>query len=123
MKPASTIGQNSSGRSLTYRSPSRNCPFSRAIGSVGRSSLSRMASSPPMTAAKDSAFTANAQPLPTAAISRPATAGPTSRAVWKLAAFRLTALARCFGPTISETKACRAGLSTTVTRPSSRAKA
>lgn len=68
-------------------------------------------------------MSANAQPLPTAAISRPATAGPTSRAVWKLAAFRLTALLRWAGPTISETKACRVGVSTTVTRPSSSAKA
>ncbi len=67
-------------------------------------------------------MTAKAQPLPTAAISRPATAGPTSRAVWKLAAFRLTALLRSLGPTISLTNACLVGLSTTVTRPSSRAK-
>ena len=37
-----------------------------------------------------------------AVISTPATAGPTRRADWKLAEFRLTALRSCAGPTISD---------------------
>ncbi len=62
-----------------------------------------------------------AQPLPTAVMSTPATAGPTRRAAWKLAALRETALRTTEGPTISTTKVCRVGLSTTVTMPSRKA--
>lgn len=62
-----------------------------------------------------------AQPLPTVVISTPATAGPMSRADWKFAEFRLTAFRSWAGPTISETNAWRAGLSTTVTMPSRKA--
>ncbi|CAM5300478.1 hypothetical protein STANM309S_04310 [Streptomyces tanashiensis] len=40
-----------------------------------------------------------------------------SRADWKFAEFRETALRSWSRPTISETKVCRAGLSTTVTMP------
>ncbi|CAM5645411.1 hypothetical protein SNARM312S_05484 [Streptomyces narbonensis] len=66
---------------------------------------------------KDSPLRRKAQPLPTPAMSTPATAGPTSRADWKFAELSETALRSCFGPTISATYACRAGLSTTVTMP------
>jgi hypothetical protein len=56
--------------------------------------------------------------LPDAApISRPASAGPTSRAPLKIVELRLTALARRVGPTISETNACRTGASTAATAP------
>ena len=48
-------------------------------------------------ATKDRPLTRKAQPLPTAVISTPATAGPTSRAVWKLAELRLTALRTSVG--------------------------
>ena len=55
--------------------------------------------------------------MPTALISTPATAGPSILASWKLPEFSPTALrTRLFG-TISLTKVCRAGLSTTVARP------
>lgn len=40
-----------------------------------------------------------------------------SRALWKFAEFSETALRTSAGPTISTTKACRVGLSTTVTMP------
>ncbi len=63
----------------------------------------------------------NAQPLPTAVISTPATAGPTRRADWKFAELRLTAFPTSFGPTISTTKDCRVGLSTTATTPTRKA--
>ena len=70
---------------------------------------------------KDRPLKRKAKPVPTPVISRPATAGPTRRADWKLAEFRLTAFCSCPGPTISETKDCRAGLSTTVARPTAKA--
>ena len=44
-------------------------------------------------------------------MTRPATAGPTSRAPLKIVEFRLTALASRSGPTISETNDCRTGAS------------
>ena len=65
----------------------------------------------------------NAGAIPTTAISTPATAGPMTRALLKLALFSPTALATRSGPTISLTNACLAGMSKAVTQPSSRARA
>lgn len=72
-------------------------------------------------ATKDSPLKRNAQPVPTPVIITPATAGPTSRADWKFAELRLTAFWSWSGPTISETKVWRAGLSRTVARPTAKA--
>ncbi len=65
----------------------------------------------------------NTQPVPTAAIAIPATAGPTMRALLNVALLRLTALARSSGPTISLTNDCRTGVSMTPTTPSPTASA
>ena len=54
-------------------------------------------------------------------MSRPATAGPTMPPSWKIVALRLTALRINVVPTSSPTKLCRAGLSTTTTRPNASA--
>jgi hypothetical protein len=54
---------------------------------------------------------------PIVAISTPARAGPTMRVPVMTALFRLTALVRSLGPTISAKKLCRAGLSMAVTIP------
>ena len=51
---------------------------------------------------KDRPLSRKAQPLPKAVISTPATAGPISRADWKLAELRLTALRSSSWPTISD---------------------
>ena len=67
------------------------------------------------------ALTTNAQPPPTAVRSQPATAGPMSAPSWKFVEFTLMALRRYLGPTSSLTNTCRAGWSSTVTRPSTRA--
>ena len=56
-------------------------------------------------------------------MSTPASAGPTSRALWKFAELSETALRSMRGPTISLRKVCRVGLSTTVTMPSTKASA
>lgn len=74
-----------------------------------------------MGATKDRPLKRNAQPVPTPVIRTPATAGPMRRADWKLAEFRLTAFCNWSGPTISETKDWRAGLSRTVARPTAKA--
>ncbi len=74
-----------------------------------------------MGAANDRPLIRKAQPVPMPVISTPATAGPTRRADWKLAELRLTAFCSWSRPTISETKVCRAGLSTTVAMPTSSA--
>ncbi len=60
-------------------------------------------------------------PPPIAAMSRPATAGPTRRAALKEAELSPTALERSSGPTISETNDCRAGASKAVPTPKTRA--
>ena len=76
-----------------------------------------------MVKAKLAALTKNAGAvLPAEApISRPASAGPTSRAPLNVVEFRLTALVSSSGPTISETNAWRTGASTADTEPSAKA--
>jgi hypothetical protein len=65
---------------------------------------------------------AKTQPVPTAAMATPAPPGPTMRAELKVALFRLTAFGRSSGPTISLTKACRAGVSSAEASPSPKAR-
>src|SRR6478735_1736844 len=116
-KKTSTIGQSSAGVRRTYCRPSRSRPGPRGASGIRSSSRVRMAANAPMTATKLSALSAKAQPIPTALISTPATAGPNIRPSWKLPELSPTALrTRLFG-TISLTNVCRAGLSTTVARP------
>ena len=59
--------------------------------------------------------------MPTALMTRPATAGPAIRARLNTALFSAMALAMPSLPTISTANACRVGLSTTVTMPSAKA--
>ena len=59
--------------------------------------------------------------IPTAAMTRPATAGPTILARLNVALFSAMAFAIPSLPTISATKVCLAGLSTTATMPSAKA--
>ena len=65
----------------------------------------------------------NTQPVPTATITRPATAGPIMRAPLNEAAFSATALDAFSRATRSDTNACRAGLSNAETTPRVSAKA
>jgi hypothetical protein len=64
----------------------------------------------------------NTQPVPTRAISRPATAGPIIRAPLNEAEFSASALESRSSPTISDTKDWRAGASNALAQPSSSAK-
>ena len=62
-------------------------------------------------------FRRNAIATPKRAMSSPATAGPTMRAVLKMIEFSATALGRSGRPTRSVTKDWRAGMSTARPRP------
>ena len=68
-------------------------------------------------------FMSRTGPVPIAAMSRPATPGPISRPALNEALLSETALASTALGTTSETKVCRAGLSTAVTMPWTRASA
>src|SRR5258708_24580370 len=73
----------------TYARPSR-VPFQmvgRPRPASGKSSLVRIARSPVSTARKLAQLTAKHQPAPTVAITTPASAGPTMRAVLKSVEF------------------------------------
>ncbi|MNW58607.1 hypothetical protein D3C74_364840 [compost metagenome] len=83
--------------------PSRICPFSReALGSLCISRV-RMRDSAKMVAPKLMPLMMNTQPVPTAAISRPATPGPISRAALNDALLRPTAFESLSLGTISAT--------------------
>ena len=81
------------------------------------SSEVRISSRLAMTARKLAALTAKQMVTPTVAMRTPASAGPAARARLKSEALSDTALGSSLRPTISKTKACRAGMSTTCTAP------
>ena len=85
------------------------------------SSLSRMSARATMTATKLAASIANAIATPTAAMVRPAIAGPMTRAPLNIAELSATALPMSSRPTISTAKAWRTGMSTELTVPMIRA--
>ena len=60
----------------------------------------------------------NTQPVPTATMSSPATAGPAIRATLNVIELSATALATWSGPTISTANACRTGTSIAEKQPS-----
>ena len=93
---------------ITPRSSSRLVTYSSRV---------RISSRLAMTARKLAALMAKQRVTPTVAISTPATAGPAARARLKREALSETALGSSFRPTISKTKAWRAGMSTTCTAP------
>jgi len=69
-----------------------------------------------------SALTRKTGPVPNQAMARPARAGPTMRAELKVAADRASAFGSSRVSTISETNACRTGVSIALTTPSRPAK-
>ena len=60
----------------------------------------------------------NTQPVPTATMSSPATAGPAIRAALNVIELSATALVSWSGPTSSAAKACRTGTSIAEKQPS-----
>ena len=73
------------------------------------------------TAPKDSPFRRNAQPVPTFAITRPATAGPIIWPAKNEVELSATALGRYSSPTSSPTKVCRTGASSAAAAPKTKA--
>jgi len=71
-----------------------------------------------IVAANVTALITNTQPVPTAAIRNPATAGPISLAMLNDVEFRATAFGSESCGTISPTKVCRAGASKAAITPS-----
>jgi len=76
----------------------------------------------PTTARYERAFARKHGPIPSVAIKSPASTGPAMRAAFITTPFRDTAFGTSRAPTISITNACRAGMSTSVTIPSRKAK-
>ena len=74
------------------------------------------------TATNEAPLIRKAQPVPTAAISRPATAGPIIRAALNEVELSATALGRSASPTSSATKVWRTGASNAVALPNRKAK-
>ena len=69
------------------------------------------------TAKKLLPFSKNAQPVPTDAMVRPATAGPIMRAILNEVELSAMALDKSFSPTSSATKICRTGASNAEAQP------
>ena len=84
---------------------------------AGWSSDSRIASSAAMTARKLTASITKAAATPTAPMTRPATAGPMTRALLNIAELSATALPMSSRPTISTANDWRTGMSTALTVP------
>ncbi len=108
----------SAGVDHAYRRPSRSWPLRFGTGSTAKNSLSRMAKNARTAAEYDTPLAKKHHDTPSPAMTRPAIAGPMTRAAMNMALLRLTALLTCSSPTISTTNARRAGLSTALTAPS-----
>ncbi len=76
-----------------------------------------MPQSATIIAPNDSALSRKHGPTPSSAITAPAAAGPTIRALWTITEFSATALTVRSGPTSSVTKLWRAGLSRALIAP------
>ena len=107
-----------SGRFHTYLKPSVRLPRVRPARSLRWSSSTRSRLSEQSTAANEPALMRKTQPEPTAAIRRPAIAGPIIRAALNDVELSPTALERSASSTSSETNVCRAGESKAETQPS-----
>ena len=76
-----------------------------------------MPQSATIIAPNESALSRKHGPTPSSAITAPAAAGPTIRALWTITELSATALTVRSGPTSSVTKLWRAGLSSALTAP------
>ncbi len=90
---------------------------------TGVSSSGRRRYSDTSTARKLTALTAKQSPVPTAAMSSPAIAGPTTRDALNRPELSATAFCSSVGPTIWNVRVWRPGASTTRTSPPSAASA
>ena len=101
---------------LTDRIPVRRV-YLFGTGLTAKNSSRRISAKAATAATYDSPLAKKHHDTPAVAMTRPATAGPTTRADVNIALLKLTALLRCSVPTISATNARRAGLSIAFTAP------
>ena len=103
--------------------PSRICPRARRARGAGRNLAASISTIAQIIAANVRVLIMKTHPVPTAATSTPATAGPINRAELNDVEFRATALDTWVSGTISETNVCRTGASNvaTIPRPSANA--
>src|SRR6185436_17849877 len=106
----------------TNRRPSRAaaqliCP-AFAGSTFGRERMARRAA---ITETNDTALITYTQPIPSVAITIPASDGPTIDDAWNMIVLRLIALDRCSRGTRLGTSACRAGASNAPTAETSAA--
>ena len=113
--PTSTIVAATGGRSATCRKAARSWPGAGAT--TARAGARPPPLRPSIEASEQAAVAAKTQPVPAVPMRVAATAGPTSRVIWKTAAASATAGCRHAGGTISVTNTCRVGFSTTRTSP------
>src|SRR5438105_43171 len=113
----SGLGLENAGGHHAYRRPSRSCPLRFGTGSTEKNSCCRMAKNAMTAAEYDTPLAKKHHETPNPAMTRPAIAGPITRAAMNIALLRLTALLTCSAPTISTTNARRAGLSKAFTAP------
>ena len=95
----------------------------RGTLSLRCSSPTRSRHSEQSTATNEAALSMNTHPLPMAAMSTPATAGPIRRAALNEVELSATAFERSASPTSSETNVWRAGASNAAAQPSPKANA
>jgi len=114
-KPTSTIVAATGGRSATCRKAARSWPG--AGSTTRRADVRPLRARPSIEASEQAAVAAKTQPVPAVPMRVAATAGPTTRVIWKTAAASATAGCRHAGGTIWVTNACRVGFSTTRTSP------
>ena len=118
--PTSAImasGIHSPGLPCTWRSAARSSPRARCTGAAVRSAAGFIPARATSMATKESALRAKQVLTPAKAMTAPALAGPTIRALWTMTEFSETALTTRSAPTSSMTKLWRVGLSTALTVP------
>jgi len=96
-------------------------PLAGWARAFGRSSELRRNDSDVSTAMNDVPLNRNAQPVPTEAIMRPATAGPIMRAALNEVEFSAIAFESSASPTSSATKVWRTGASSAALQPNRKA--
>src|ERR1700743_582695 len=111
------------GTLAAYRNPARSSPGARGTGGTGCSSARLRNSSEAMTKPKLTALATKHQPIPAVLTSTAATVGPATRATLTSVLLSTTALRTSPGPTTSAVNVCRAGLSTALKVPKTRASA
>ena len=102
--PATAVTASSArkrGVSSTYLMPSRSCPAARATRGRGSNCAGSMAVRNAITTTYDAAFTAKHAPMLTLSIRRPASTGPTMRAIWNNTPLSATAFVSSASPTSS----------------------